>query len=65
MASRFVSNGEVETIGRLTLEDGSPCYFLVLDAPESIGETGGWLRVDGLFLKAYSDEDALNPGGTS
>ena len=59
---RRTANGEIETIGRLRLDDDSYCYFLVLDAPESTEELGGYLRVDGLFLKVFSDEDELNPG---
>ncbi len=50
--------GEVEHIGRLLLEDDGVVYFLVLDAPED----GGFVRVDGLFLKAYSDESDMQPG---
>jgi len=49
---------EQEHLGRLTLEDGSTVYFLVLDAPEN----AGFVRVDGLFLKVYSDEEELAPG---
>jgi len=49
---------DLEYIGRLRLDDESTCYFLVLDAPEN----GGYVRVDGLFLKVYSDEDDLVPG---
>ena len=56
------SSGEVEYIGRLRLEDDSMCYFLVVDAPETIADQGGFVRVDGLFLKVYSDEDTLHPG---
>ncbi len=47
-----------EYIGRLILDDGSPVYFLVLEAPED----PLYLRVDGLFFKNYSDELYENPG---
>ena len=49
---------EVEHIGRLRLDDDSFCYFLVLDAPEN----GGYVRVDGLFFKVFSDENEIEPG---
>ncbi len=49
---------EEEYTGRIVLEDDSIAYFLVLDAPAN----GGFVRVDGLFLKVYSDEDEFSPG---
>lgn len=54
-------DGETQYIGRLELDDESVCYFLTLgleDAPED----GAYVRVDGLFLKAYAEEDQLEPG---
>ena len=52
------SSNDVEHIGRLILDDQSIAYFVVLDAPEN----AGYVRVDGLFMKVYSDEDDLRPG---
>jgi hypothetical protein len=52
------AQNEVEHIARLVLEDDSIAYALTLDAPED----GGFVRVDGLFLKLYSDEDEMRPG---
>jgi hypothetical protein len=56
--SRTREGASTEHIGRLSLEDGGVAYFLVLDAPEE----AGFVRVDGLFLKAYSAESDLEPG---
>jgi hypothetical protein len=50
---------EQQFLGRLELPDGSFAHFLVLEAPE----LGGFVRVDGLFLKNYRSEDELE-GGT-
>jgi hypothetical protein len=47
-----------EYIGRLLLDDGTPVYFIVLEVPED----ALYLRVDGLFLKNYSDELYEEPG---
>lgn len=46
------SVGETEYIGRMQLESGETAYFLVLDYPE----LASFVRVDGLFLKIYSEE---------
>lgn len=46
------SLGETEYIGRMELESGEVAYFLVLDYPE----LASYVRVDGLFLKIYSEE---------
>ncbi|HED63940.1 MAG TPA: hypothetical protein ENJ09_00130 [Planctomycetes bacterium] len=54
-------NGVTEYIGRLLLDDQSTCYFLTL-ALEDAPENGAYVRVDGLFLKVYSEEDQLRPG---
>jgi hypothetical protein len=53
---------EDQFLGRLELEDGSAVHFLVLAVPEGANEIGGFVRVDGLFLKVYSTEDELAPG---
>lgn len=53
---------EDQFLGRLELEDGSTVHFLVLSVPEHAAEVGGFVRVDGLFLKLYSTEDELSPG---
>jgi len=47
-----------EHIGRLILDDGSVAYFLVMEIPED----PLYVRVDGLFLKNYSDELYEKPG---
>jgi hypothetical protein len=53
---------EQQFLGRLELEDGSTVHFLVLSVPEHAAEVGGFVRVDGLFLKLYRTEDELVPG---
>jgi hypothetical protein len=53
---------EDQYLGRLELEDGSTAYFLVLELPAGALDLGGFVRVDGLFLKAYSSEDEVEPG---
>lgn len=53
---------EPQFLGRLELEDGASVHFLVLSVPEGAAEIGGFVRVDGLFLKLYSSEDADEPG---
>ncbi len=53
---------EDQFLGRLELEDGSTAHFLVLSVPEHAAEVGGFVRVDGLFLKLFSTEDELTPG---
>jgi len=53
---------EEQLLGQLELEDGSSAYFLVLSVPEHAAEVGGFVRVDGLFLKIYSSEDPIQPG---
>ena len=49
---RGATNRE-EHIGRIVLDDGSVAYFVALSVPD----LGGYVRFDGLFLKAFSDED--------
>lgn len=53
---------EQQFLGRLELEDGGTVHFLVLAVPEHADEVGGFVRVDGLFLKIYSTEDEVTPG---
>ena len=53
---------EEQYLGELELEDGATAHFLVLSVPEDADEVGGFVRVDGLFLKLFSSEDALEPG---
>jgi hypothetical protein len=53
---------EEQFLGKLELEDGSPAHFLVLSVPEHAADVGGFVRVDGLFLKLYRTEDELVPG---
>lgn len=50
-----------EYIGRLILEDESSVYFLVYSNPEEL-LIGDFARIDGLFLKMWSDEDPDEPG---
>ena len=53
---------EAQTLGRLELEDGSAVHFLALELPEDAESVGGFVRLDGLFLKLYSTEDELAAG---
>jgi len=53
---------EEQFLGRLELQDGATVHFLVLSVPEHAAEIGGFVRIDGLFLKAYATEDALDAG---
>ncbi len=53
---------EQQFLGRLRLQDESIAHFLVLDVPEHSFELGGFVRVDGLFLKVYRTEDEAQPG---
>lgn len=53
---------EAETLGQLELEDGSVVHFLALELPEGSASTGGFVRLDGLFLKVFATEDALQKG---
>ena len=53
---------EPQTLGRLELEDGSSVHFLALELPEDAESVGGFVRLDGLFLKLYSTEDELDAG---
>lgn len=53
---------EQQTLGRLELEDGSVVHFLTLELPPEAESIGGFVRLDGLFLKAYSTEDELVAG---
>ncbi len=51
--------------GRLVLEDESSVYFVVKDLAEGIRTEPGadeFVRIDGLFLKAFNDEDPEQPG---
>jgi len=54
-------DGGKRFLGRLTLEDRSTAYFLVAEKPESM-IFGDFTRVNGLFLKNFSDEDPENRG---
>jgi hypothetical protein len=45
----------------LELEDGASVHALVLSLPEEAASVGGFVRVDGLFLKLFSREDELDP----
>ncbi|MCZ6597832.1 MAG: hypothetical protein O7B99_09360, partial [Planctomycetota bacterium] len=51
----------VDYLGRLVLADESVAYFLTLGLPEGTIE-GDFIRLDGLFLKVFSDESADEPG---
>ena len=53
---------ERQVLGTLELEDGGTAQFLVLGTPEDASAVGGFVRVDGLFLKVYSTEDEVSPG---
>lgn len=54
------ATGQQEHIGRLILEDDSVVYFLTLDVGAL--EQDSFARVDGIFLKFFSDENAQDPG---
>ncbi len=59
VASHFprTYDGQIEHHLRLTLEDDSSVYAVLSHAPESGFEVGAdFVRVDGLFLKAFADE---------
>jgi hypothetical protein len=58
---RAPSGKETRFLGRLTLEDGATAFFLVGEKPEST-IFGDFVRVNGLFLKHFSDEDPEAPG---
>jgi hypothetical protein len=49
------ATNQQEHIGRLILEDDSVAYFLTLDLAELHQDS--FARIDGLFLKMFSDED--------
>ena len=51
----------VDHLGRLVLEDGSVAYFLTRSLPEK-AIVGDFVRLDGLFLKVFSDESAEEAG---
>lgn len=53
---------EPQTLGRLELEDGTHVHFLALHLPEHAESIGGFVRLDGLFLKVYATEDELEAG---
>lgn len=53
---------EAQTVGRLELDDGSNVHFVALELPPESETLGGYVRLDGLFLKLYSTEDELSPG---
>ena len=53
--TRRASSGEQHHVGLIELEDGGRVWFLTLE----IGELGGFVRVDGLFLKNYRAESDL------
>jgi len=46
--------------GRLRLEGGGHAWFAVAALPEAYGSVGDFVRIDGLFLKAYR---GAGPGG--
>jgi hypothetical protein len=50
-----------ETHGRMVLDGGRSVYFIARKTPEGLG-TDEYARVDGLFLKAFNDEDPSAPG---
>ena len=50
-----------EVHGRLVLEDYSTVYFIVAEQNDSLA-VSDFARVDGLFLKAFNDEDPEKPG---
>ena len=60
-ARRRGPTGETEYLGKLVLEDGSAVYFVVSELADSFS-VGSFVRVDGLFLKAFSDESGDQPG---
>ena len=51
----------VEHLGKLQLEDGTPVYFVALELPDESIE-GDYVRLDGLFLKVFSEESAEERG---
>jgi hypothetical protein len=53
---------ETQYLGTLELDDGGTAHFLALAVPEDAAALGGYVRIDGLFLKVYSTEDELAPG---
>ncbi len=55
---RDPASGEEENLGLLALEDGGRAWFLT----PRIAEGGGFLRVDGLFLKVYRAEESISGG---
>ncbi|MEM7306801.1 MAG: hypothetical protein AAF682_09030 [Planctomycetota bacterium] len=52
---------ETQYLGRLQLEDDSYAYFLTVKKPEG-SVLGEFARVDGLFLKMFSDESPEERG---
>ncbi|MEW6071339.1 MAG: hypothetical protein AB1726_01930 [Planctomycetota bacterium] len=58
---RRTFTGAEEHIGRVVLEDEGVAYLLTLELPESFLD-GDFVRLDGLFLKMYSEEDAEHSG---
>jgi hypothetical protein len=61
LRSRTAPSGAVEHIGRLELEGGGAVYFLTSEVEEVLTDQA-WLRIDGLFLKVFRDEDPEAPG---
>ncbi len=48
-------------VGQLLLEDGTVAYFVALQLPDD-SLLGDYVRVDGLFLKVFSDESSEQRG---
>ena len=55
LSQRVGPEGEQEHHGRLRLEDGSFCHFVVGDLPAGV-IVDDFLRLDGLFLKLFRSE---------
>jgi len=53
---------EAQALGRLELEDGSNVHFLALELTKDAESMGGFVRLDGLFMKLHSTEDELEAG---
>src|SRR5690606_32052809 len=57
LARREGRDGREQVEGRLRTEQGGTVYFSVHRAPPSLSE-GDFVRLDGLFFKAFRDEVA-------
>lgn len=58
---RLGPTADEQFVGRLILEDDSIAYFATLKKPERI-IVGDFVRLDGLFVKLYSEESEENKG---